>query len=126
MSVTRRPRFALLVAVNCPSSKTSSIVTFAKKVSDRDLEPEKRQLSFFSSLSSFKGHVRRTDSVYRFLGIRSIRALLGFETRLILETPADGRPTKVFEKCPISGKAYVLKGEFMLGWVFERRVWFPL
>ena len=59
-----------------------------------------QQKASFSCLSSFKGHVRRIDSVYWFLVIRSIRGRLNswtFFTRLFLEIPTD-RPTKVREK----------------------------
>ena len=67
MSVTGR--FALLVEVALQLTKTSSlIVTFAKKEAIVTVSL-KYKASFFSSLSSFKGHVNRTDSVYWFLGI---------------------------------------------------------
>ena len=47
----RQVRFA---GGGCPPSKTSSIVTFAKKVSDRDSEPGKKA-SFSSAWAASKG-----------------------------------------------------------------------
>ena len=84
----------------------------------RDLEQGRKGKDLFlldwEQVESFKGHVRRTDSVYSLLGIRSIRGRLDVETcftRLILEIPTD-RPTKACEKCRVSGKADMHKGEF--------------
>ena len=71
-------------------------------------------LFYWEQVDSFKGHVRRTDSVYSLLGIRSIRGRLDVEacfTQLILELLTD-RPTKACEKFRVSGKADTPKGEF--------------
>ena len=47
------------------------VIALLAMVSDRDHEPGKTA-RFCSSLSNYKGHVRRTDSVYWFLGKQSI------------------------------------------------------
>ena len=76
---------ALLVAI----VQTSSIITLARKVNDRDCEHGRKGNNLFAleQGAKFKDHVRPTDSVCEFLGEQ-----LDFEThfiRQILEIPTD-------------------------------------
>ena len=121
----------------CPPSKTSPIVTFAKKVRDRDREPvlEEKE-SFFSSVEQ----LQRACSLYwqrilvRWDAIDTWKVGFGnFFTRLFgLERPTESdRPTRVREKmsdfrCPKDLRSVLVRLGFWeaeLGLLFEA-TWF--
>ena len=98
----------LLKYLGYPVSRPYGLLNKTKKKTKEETKKVRRKGNVLSCSSSFKGHVRRTNSVCGFLGIRSIRGRrrLDFETflqnffaRQILKILTDrGRSRKVCEK----------------------------
>ena len=88
-----------------------------------------KDIFWLERAGSFKGHVRRTYSVCRFLDKRSIRAdcwILKLFTRQILEKPTD-RPTKVCEKLSDFWKSLHVQSRVVIQWDFwEGGFWVSL